>query len=178
MLRVAYELPSDTGALGITQSFPATLDRLMVLVRKQGDAKLTSPQLERQQEFPSDGETIIGGMGGPVATGRPISLSLSDLPHHSSVPRWSTLSIASVIVLAGIWAATRKDNGTSHEAERKRLVARREKLFGDLLKIERDRRNGRGDPEKLAARRDELVSSLEHIYGLLDDSDAPVGASA
>jgi len=178
MLRVAYELPSDTGALGITQSFPASLDRLMVLVRKQGDAKLTSPQLERQQEFPSDGETIIGGMGGPVATGRPISLSLSDLPHHSSVPRWSTLSIASVIVLAGIWAATRKDNGTSHEAERKRLVARREKLFGDLLKIERDRRNGRGDPEKLAARRDELVSSLEHIYGLLDDSDAPVGASA
>src|SRR5215831_3756002 len=66
-LRLAYEVPSETGDVEISQSFPATLDRLMVLVRKQGDAKLTSPQLERQQEFPSEGETIIGGMGGRVA---------------------------------------------------------------------------------------------------------------
>jgi hypothetical protein len=178
VLRVACEFPSDSGALDLRQTFPAGMDRLMVLVRKQGDTKLTSPQLERQQEFPSEGETIIGGMGGPVAAGEPIALSLSDLPHHSAVPRWSALSIASVILVAGIWAATRKHDGSTEEAERKRLVARREKLFGDLLKIERDRRNGRGDPDKLAARREELMSSLDHIYGVLDDSEAPAGASA
>src|SRR5499427_8693073 len=125
-LRLAYEVPSETGDVEISQSFPATLDRLMVLVRKQGEAKLASPQLERQQEFPSEGETIIGGMGGPVAAGQPISLTLSDLPHHAALPRWSALSIASFILIAGIWAATRKDDGTTQDAERKRLVARRE----------------------------------------------------
>jgi hypothetical protein len=177
-LRVACEFPSDSGTLDITQTFPAALDRLMVLVRKQGDAKLASPQLERQQEFPSEGETIIGGMGGRIAAGQPIALSLSDLPHHSSLPRVAALSIAGIVVLAGIWASTRKQGETAQEAARKRLQARREKLFGDLVKVERDRRSGRGDAGKLAARREELIDSLEHIYGALDDSEAPAGASA
>jgi hypothetical protein len=178
MLRVACLFPADGGALDITQTFPAALDRLTVLVRKQGDAKLASAQIERQQEFPNEGETIIGGMGGGVAAGQPITLSLSDLPHHSATPRWTAVSIAAVIVLAGAWAATRKEDGTAHEAARKRLIARREKLFGDLVKVERDRRSGRGDAGRLEARREELISSLEHIYGALDDSDARAGASA
>jgi hypothetical protein len=177
-LRVAYLFPAESGTLDITQTFPAALDRLTVLVRKLGDAKLASPQLERQQEFPNDGETIIGGMGGRIAAGQPISLSLSDLPHHSAVPRWTAVSIASVIVLAGVWAAARKADGTAQDAERKRLLARREKLFGDLVKVERDRRSGRGNVDRLAARREELIASLEHIYGALDDSDVRAGASA
>jgi hypothetical protein len=177
-LRVACEFPAEDGTLDIAQTFPAALDRLMVLVRKQGDVKLASQQLERQQEFPSEGETIIGGMGGPVGAGQSISLSLSDLPHHSSVPRLTALSVASVVVLAGIWAGTRKQDGSARDAERKRLVGRRDRLFGDLVKVERDRRNGRGDADKLAARREELIGALEHIYGALDDAEAPAGASA
>jgi hypothetical protein len=180
-VRVASMFPVESGVLDITQTFPATLDRLMVLVHKQGDAKLASAQIERQQEFPNEGETIIGGMGGRIAAGQPISMSLADLPHHTSVPRWTAVSTASLIVLAGVWAATRKEDGTAQEAARKRLMARREKLFGDLVKVERDRRNGRGDPGnavRLDARREELIASLEHIYGALDDSDARVGASA
>jgi hypothetical protein len=178
MVRVAYELPSETGGVDVVQTFPATLDRLMVLVRKQGDAKLASPQLERQQEFPSEGETIIGGMGGRIAAGQPISVSLSDLPHHSLAPRWIAVSLAAVIVVCGMLAATRKEDVTAQAAERKRLVSRREKLFADLVKVERDRRSGRGDADRLATRREELMASLEHIYGALDDSDARAGASA
>jgi hypothetical protein len=180
-LRVAGMFPVERGVLDVTQTFPATLDRLMVLVHKQGDAKLASAQIERQQEFPNEGETIIGGMGGRIAAGQPISMSLADLPHHTSVPRWTAVSLASLIVLAGVWAATRKGDGTAQEAARKRLTARREKLFGDLVKVERDRRNGRGDPAnavRLAARREELIASLEHIYGALDDADVRAGASA
>jgi len=178
VLRVASMFPAESGTLDVTQTFPATLDRLTVLVRKLGNAKLASPQLERQQDFPNEGETIIGGMGGRIAAGQPISLSLSDLPHHSAVPRWTAVSIASLIVLARVGAATRKADGTADGAARKRLVARREKLFGDLVKVERDRRSGRGNVDRLAARREELVASLEHIYGALDDSDVRTGASA
>jgi len=177
-LRVACVFPVENGTLDITQVFPAALDRLTVLVRKQGDVKLASPQLERQQEFPNEGETIIGGMGGRIAAGQPISLSLSDLPHHSAVPRWTAVSLAGVVVVAGVWAATRKQDGTAEDAARKRLVARREKLFADLLKVERDRRGGRGDAERLAAKREELIASLEHIYGALDDTDTHAGATA
>jgi hypothetical protein len=72
------------------------------------------------------------------------------------------------VVLLGVWAATRKQNVESIDAERKRLVTRREKLFGELVKVERERRGGRND-ERSAARREELVAQLEHIYGSLDD---------
>ena len=178
IIRVACLFPVDSGTLDLTQTFPATLDRLMVLVRKMGDAKLTSVQIERQQEFPSEGETIIGGMGGRITAGQPIALSISDLPHHSLVPRWTAVGMASMILLAGVWAATRKEDGTAQDGARKRLIARREKLFGDLLKVERDRRAGRGDADRLAAKREELIASLEHIYGALDDSDARAGAPA
>jgi hypothetical protein len=87
------------------------------------------------------------------------------------------VSIAGIVVVCGILAATRKEDVTAQAADRKRLFARREKLFADLVKVERDRRSGRGDADRLAARREELIASLEHIYGALDESDAP-GAPA
>ena len=73
-------------------------------------------------------------------------------------------------MLIGVFAATRKQDATAIDAERKKLVARREKLFGELVKIERERRGGRGD-ERSASRREELMAQLEHIYGALDDPD-------
>ena len=63
-------------------------------------------------------------------------------------------------------------------------IARRETLFADVLKLEMDQRNGRGDRPRSAARREELVAALEEIYEALDGDDrAPeqgsrAGASA
>ena len=170
MIQVVAEMPTTTGTLDIEQKFPATLDRLTVLVKKVGETKLSSPTIERQQEFPNNGEVVIGAMGAAVPAGKPIELTLSDLPHHSSVPRYTALALAGAVVLCGVWFATRKQPTGSADAERKRLVARREKLFGELLKLERDRRNGRSDDRSLV-RREELMAQLEHVYGALDDPD-------
>jgi hypothetical protein len=178
MVQVVAEMPTDDGSLDVTQTFPAALDRLFVLVKKVGDTKLTSGQVERQQEFPNEGETVIGGVGGGVKAGQPISVSLRDLPHHSAAPRWTALSIAGAIVVLGVWGATRKGDVHAEEAARKRLQARREKLFGELVKVERDRRSGRGDAERLATRREELMAALEHVYGALDESAGGAGATA
>lgn len=177
IVQIVSELPiGDGGTIDVTQTFPAALDRLAILVKKVGDTKLSSTSIERQQDFPSDGQVVIGAMGGTIPAGKPISLSLTDLPHHSPVPRYTALSLAGVVVLCGVWAATRKQDGASLEAERKRLIARREKLFGELVKIERDRRGGRSD-ERQASRREEIMAQLEHVYGALDDPDrAPATA--
>jgi hypothetical protein len=178
-VQVACQLPADTAALDITQSFPAPLDRLAVLVKKVGDVKLVSPQLVRQQEFPNEGEVIILAMGNAVPAGQQFALTLADLPHHSLVPRWTALSLAGLIVLAGIWAAGRtKDDPTVREAERKRMVARREKLLADLVRLENDHRSGRGDRARYASRREDLVAALELLYGALDDPDDRTGVAA
>jgi hypothetical protein len=176
IIQLVAEMPVGSGALDITQTFPASMDRLSVLVKKVGETKLTSPTIERQQEFPNDGQVVIGAMGGTIPAGKPIELHLTDLPHHSAAPRYTALSLAGVVVLVGVFVATRKQEAGAVDAERTRLVTRREKLFGELVKVERERRGGRQD-ERSAARREELMAQLEHVYGALDDPDR-AGATA
>jgi hypothetical protein len=177
-VQVACQLAVESATLDITQVFPANLERLAVLVKKVGDVKLSSAQIERQQDFPNQGEVIIGAMGVAVAAGQPILLSLADLPHHSPAPRWTALALAGLIVIGGVWAAGRSKDTTVREAERKRLTARREKLLADLVRLENDYRNGRGDRTRYAGRREELIASLEHVYGALDDPDDRTGVAA
>jgi len=169
-IQVVAEMPTDTGTLDVTQTFPAAMDRLAVLVKKVGDTKLESPTIERQQDFPNEGQVVIGAMGGTIPAGKRIELHLIDLPHHSRVPRYTALSLAGGVIVLGVWAATRKQDVRAHDAERKRLVSRREKLFAELVKLERERRNGRSD-DRAVTRREELMAQLEHIYGTLDDPE-------
>jgi hypothetical protein len=81
--------------------------------------------------------------------------------------------LATAVVLVGAWFASRPTlDRTTLASERKRLIARREKLFNELARLEQDRRSGRADDRRYASRREELVSSLEQIYGTLDSQEA------
>jgi hypothetical protein len=51
------------------------------------------------------------------------------------------------------------------------MIARREKLFNELARLDQDRRGGRADGRRYAARREELMVSLEQIYGALESHD-------
>jgi hypothetical protein len=169
----ACQLPALTGGVSFTQSFPAKLDQLAVIVKKVGDAKLESPQLTRQQEFPVAEGMYIAGTGGTIEAGQPISVDVSGLPHHSMVPRWIAVTLAMAILFAGVWSAQRPDDSASaRAAERKRLLAKRDRLFADLVRLETDHRNGRVDDRRHGVRREELIAALEHIYGALDTDDA------
>ena len=44
-------------------------------------------------------------------------------------------------------------------------------MFNDLVRLENDHRNGRGDQTRYPARREELIAGLERIYGALDGDD-------
>ncbi len=169
LVQAAFALPvSSSGSIEISQAFPAPLAHLAVIVKKVGNTRLSSPQIAKQQEMPANGQLYIAAAGtGSVAAGEPVVLNITDLPHHSRVPHTVALSIALVIVAVGVWAATRHDP-EQRGAARKALIARREKLFQDLVRLELDRRRGRGDPSRYAVRREELVSALEHVYGALD----------
>jgi len=102
LVQVASEIPSETGALQITQHFPVSLEPLAVVVKKIGATKLISPQVTNQQDMAAEGETFITASGGAVPAGQPIVLRLEDMPHRSPAPRWAALSLAMVIVVAGV----------------------------------------------------------------------------
>jgi hypothetical protein len=171
-VQVACEIPALSGAINIEQRFPAALDHVAVVVKKVGETTLRSPQIKEQREMPADGETFIAATGGAVAAGQLLELSVDGVPHHSAAPRRIALTLALVIALAGVWAASgRIDDGPARAADRKRLLARRDKLFADLVRLEQDRRNGRVDDRRYTTRRTELFAALEQIYGALDGDD-------
>jgi hypothetical protein len=178
--QVAFGMRSEGGALDIAQTWPASLEHVAVVVKKVGNTTLSSPQIREQRELPANGEVFIAATGGTVAAGQPLVLSLSDIPHHSSAGRRIALTLAVGIVLLGAWAATRPTGVASAQAvDRKRLLARRDKLFNDLVRLETDRRNGRTDDRRYAARREDLLAALEQVYGNLESHDGdlrPTGA--
>ena len=181
-VQVGMSLPAAGGAVEIHQVFPANLAGLAVIAQKTGDATLSSPQIQRQREMPADGRTFIAATGGPVNAGQPITLSLTGLPHQSSAPRTIALLLAIGIGLAGVIAGGKPSaqapsaganstDSTSRAVERRKLVARRERLLSDVARLDVDRRDGRGpwtDDRRYAARRKELVDALENVYGALD----------
>jgi hypothetical protein len=181
LVQVGTTINVTSGSFDLVQRFPAPLSDYAVVVKKLGNTTMTSPQLAAQQVIPAQGETFLGAQGTPVPEGEALTVSLTDMPHYSPVPRRTALTLALVIALAGVWAATRpRDDSGSRVNERKRLVARREKLLGDLVRLERargvDRAPTAGDgPYK--ARREAIVAALEQVYGALDDSDGVVPGS-
>jgi hypothetical protein len=176
-VQVACELPAASGGVDIEQRFPAAFERLAVVVKKVGDTTVRSPQLKEQRELPADGEVFIAATGGAVAAGQPIELSVNGVPHHNPAPRRVALTLALVIALAGAWAAGRPtEDGAAKVAERKRLIARRDKLFNELVRLEQDRRSGRVDDRRSVVRREEVVSALEQVYSALDDDTGPAPA--
>jgi hypothetical protein len=175
LVQVACELSVASASLQLTQRFPAALEQLAVVVKKLHDTKLVSAQASSQQEMTASGEAFIAATGGAVAAGQSIDLSLTNLPHHSAVPRWTTLTLASLIILGGVWLSNRGPGRDSRAVERKRLITRRDKLFTELVRLEHDRRTNRVNQARYEARRQELVAALETIYGSLDSDDMDPG---
>lgn len=181
-VQVGMEYPFSSSTVELVQRFPAVFEQIAVVVRNETKLKLSSPQFNRQQEATVQGTSVIVGMGEALVENQPLQLTLSGLPFHSRVPRWTALSLASVILLAGVWAGTRPVGAGENANERKRLTARREKLLQELVRLEQDRRRGKGDEARYRARREDLLAALEQVYGTLDDeTDDPLaraGAAA
>ena len=172
-LQLGARLPFNSGSVDLAVKLPATVERLMVLVKKLGDTRLASPQIQNQQDFPSGNEVVIAGVGGAVPANQPIVLQLTGLPHHSQIPRLVALGLAGFVVVAGFVAGRRPNPAPDGRDERKKLLARREKLLHELVRLEQEHRSGRGDRVRYAPRREELVTALERVYGALDTGDAP-----
>ena len=151
--QVGWQIAAGSGTVDIAQRFPATLEQLAVVVKKVGGTTLSSPQIKEQRELPAQGETFIAATGGAIAAGQTLELQVSGIAHHSRAPRVIALAIAGTIVLVGVWTAGRpKDDTSARAVERKRLVARRDRLFNDLVRLEQDHRSGRTDGRRYAGR--------------------------
>ena len=180
-LRVGYVLPYSGGSLAISQRLPAELEALLMRVEKVGTMDIASTQISRRREMGPEetgGGTYMIAAGPRIASGESLAFELTDLPHHSAVPRTLTLVLALSILGIGAWASLPPAETEASPDRRRFVQARREKLFGDLVKIERQHRAGKVGSTKYSTRRSELFSALDQVYRELDEELAQVVLSS
>lgn len=170
-LEVAYFLPYGNGNVTVSQQLPAALSQLSLLAQKHGGAELSSPQIQNRREMVSQGRTYIVANGPGLTAGSTLTLSLTGLPHHSTLP--STIAVILVLSIMGVgfWVAMGPGD-PSEGARRRKLEAKRDMLFGTLVRIEEERRDGAIDEARYAGRRRELIAQLERVYRDLDNPRA------
>jgi hypothetical protein len=106
-VRIAYELPYGGPAVRLEQRWPAALQETTVIVSKVAGLEAASPQFSNQQTRTESGQSFILGVGPAIAAGQSLVLDLTGLPHHPRWPRYLALSLAGVILAAGVWASVR-----------------------------------------------------------------------
>ena len=170
----AYILPYAGGNLEISQLLPAALEEVLIIAETTGEMELVSPQIARYGEITQPGgQTYILGAGSGIPAGGTLTFELAGLPHHSTGPRRIALVLAVLIIGCGVWATVTSGDSVS-AGRHQTLQGRREQLFRDLVRLERQHRSGTIDPTRYATRRQELVTRLDQVYGKLDEELAPV----
>jgi hypothetical protein len=164
LVQFAYSVPLGSDEIVLAQRLPAQMTQVSVLAQKIGAMQLSSPQISERREMAAEGQNYIVGQGGALKAGDTVTLTLTGLPHRATWPRNIALLVSAVILGAGAWGATRGTAANPPSPLRGRLNARRDKLFTELAGLEAERRNGTVDPERYAARRADLVTSLEDLY--------------
>jgi len=157
----------------LTQTFPVLWEQVQVIVTRVGTVQLASAQLTVSDAVPGSGQNVAIGNGPALPAGQALRLVLSGLPHRSRAGRWLALGLGCLVLLVGTWSAYSSRVPSANDARRAQLGTRRQKLLGDLAKVEQQHRSGRGDATRYGTRRDELVSQLERVYGELDQSGGP-----
>ena len=178
-LRVGYVLPYASGGLAVSQRFPANLEALVMMVEKWGTMDVASAQISRRGDLSAEesGGAPYLLAGGPlIVAGEPLAFELTGLPHHNRMPTNLALAVAAGMLAIGTWGAFAPARAAGAGATAKRRLAaeaRKERLFADLVKVERQRRAGKIGSTKHSTRRQELLTALERVYQDLDDpSDA------
>jgi hypothetical protein len=104
-VQAAFELPYTGAVARIDQRWPAALQQVTILVQQIGGLAVSSPQIAAKQDIVDQGQAIILATGPPIAAGQSLGFEISGLPHHATWPRTVALSLAGIIMLAGIWGA-------------------------------------------------------------------------
>ena len=168
-VQIGFTLLYSDNALTIAQRFPATMQQVTVVAEKVGSLHLASPHFTNHGDVKAnDGTPFILASGGALPAGNELAIQLTDLPQQQTWPRNVALALAAAIAGLGVWLA----RGTAkHGDERRRLVAHRDSLYGQLVKLEEQHAAGRVDDETYERRRQQLLADLERVYGELDDRD-------
>jgi len=167
-VQIAYRMAYSSSVLNFVQPWPAGFERMTVGVEKVGTLTMSSPQLPETSEVEGDGgQVFVLGRGGALAAGTPLTVTLGNLPYRNRTPRYVALALAAGFIALGAWLAF---TGSARDTSRQALMNRREALLQELAQLEVKRRDGAMSADRYAARRQRVLTELEHVLGELDQA--------
>ena len=104
-VHLGFEYRTSGGTAHLEQRFPIDLPGFALFALRTADLDVASPQLSSKQSMTQQGQPIVGGRGNAVSAGQPLVIDITGLPHHPAWPRYVALSLAGVLISAGIAAA-------------------------------------------------------------------------
>jgi hypothetical protein len=170
-VQVGYRFAYSGDTATLTQQWPAAFEQLFVAAEKVGNLQMSSPQFQQQQEASSGGAPFLMATGGRIDPGGTLTITLTGLPHRSTLVRDIGLGVGLLILVVGFWAALGGDGRRKDQSQA--LTRRREKLFAEMVALEEQRRQGRVDDARYTSRRQSLMSQLERVMGEIDRSTLP-----
>lgn len=174
-VQIAFGLAGGPSTRTLTQVWPAALDQVQVIVARVGRVQIASGQFAGVSEMPGDGRAFLLGTGAALPAGTPLEVTLTGLPSRGHAGRWLTLALGTLVLCAGAWKAFGSRAVSAADGRRAQLETRRQKLLGDLARLEQLRRSGKADPGRYPRKREELLGQLERVYGELDQSGNAAG---
>lgn len=114
-VQFGYRLPADTGSVTITQAYPVGGPLSSVIVRKHGTTAIVVGGERQRRDTQLEGRDYVLVATGEITPGTPFDVIVSGMPAR---PRWPVrlaLSLAALIVLAGLvfGRARADDDGTA-----------------------------------------------------------------
>ena len=165
-VQLGYRLAYSGSDATITQRWPAAIEQLFVAAEKVGGLQIASPQFDNTRETQAGGTPFVMATGPRVNAGDTLTINLSGLPYHNRIVRDVGLAAGLAILAIGLFVGTRARSASKTQTTQ--LLQRKEKLFGELVQLEEQRRAGRVDESRYASRRQTLVTQLERVMGELD----------
>lgn len=165
LAQIGFSLPQATPTMTIRQTWPVALAQVFVGMEKIGNMQIASPQLTDVREMNSDGQAFVMGTGPRLNAGETMVLNLSGLPAHSQTPKNVALLLVVVIFAAGAWFAWSPTK--AHAVQDQKLNARKEKLLGEIVALEK-KRQARPLSESDEARLQRATTELERVIAELD----------
>jgi hypothetical protein len=168
-LRFGFVLPFKAADLAFQQTMPLAMDGVRVIVERSDRLEIDGPIVKAREEKTLSGRRFwLVGSDDKLPAPAQVAFSLHNLPVPDHQGAYAALACSLGIALWGLMMG-RAPGRPGVDADRKRKLAeRREKLLGELVVLEEQRKGGRLDEARWKPRREELVASLERVYRELD----------
>jgi hypothetical protein len=165
-VRVGFVIPaSGNASVEVRQKLPFPLEGALLLIPASANLTVDGPGLrERPAQADAQGNAVKLYEVDAIPAGRELVMTVRGLPALAHTGRNIAGVLCLLLIAAAAVGSPRPPKVARAVASAAQLTERREKLFGELVTLEQQRKAKAGRDSTLDERRQELVAKLENVY--------------